>query len=224
MSRTGGRTRCGEAPVRRDEVAREEIMSKHPRRPLDELEAFDPGPSLRAGVSILERSGAPYALAGRLAVWTYVPPARQEFTKDADFAVPHDHIGRAAEVAREMGYQVRKLPLGYAVEGEGISIDFVDHHPHYERLYLEAVKAARREAAEGETPIVPLDYLIAMKIGARRTEDERDVRALLPLVDGDEYQNIRRLVHDYLGRVAALDLDILAREIGHPGPGPEWTM
>jgi hypothetical protein len=199
-------------------------VSRHPRRPLEELEAFDPGPSLKAGTEILEKSGAPYALAGRLAVWAYVPPARQEFTKDVDFAVPHGNIARAAEVARDMGYQVRKLPLGYAVEGKGVSIDFVDHHPDYERLYADAVEAAREEAAQGETPVVPLGYLVAMKIGARRAEDERDVKALLPLVDGDEYGEIRRLVHDYLGRVAALDLDILAREIGHPGPGPEWAM
>ncbi len=63
-----------------------------------------------------------------------------------------------------------------------------------------------------------------MKIGARRAGGERDVKALLPLVDGDEYREIGKLAHDYLGRVAALDLDILAREIGHPGPGPEWSM
>ncbi len=194
---------------------------KKRKRSPKEARGFDPQESLRAGVGILEKAGVPFALAGRLAVWTYVSSKRQEFTKDVDFAVPYGYSEQAAAAAKEMGYTVRKLSLGYGVRKGELLIDFVDHHPHLDKLYLAAVKAAGEEADEGEMPVVPMDFLIAMKLAAGRQKDDSDVIALLKEIDEEEYQSVRRLVRRELGYGMATRLDMIARSFGHKGPGME---
>jgi hypothetical protein len=186
-----------------------------------EAKGFDPQDSMRAGVEILKTAGVPYALAGKLAVWTYVASRRQQYTKDVDFAVPYGYSEQAAAAAEEMGYTVTKLSLGYSVRKGNLLIDFVDHHPHLTELFHAAVKAAEKETGEGEMPVVPMEFLIAMKLAAGRQKDDFDVTALLKEVDEKEYQEVRRLVAEQLGYGMAARLDMIARSIGHPGPGME---
>jgi hypothetical protein len=193
---------------------------KRKRSPKD-VKSFDPQKSLRAGVEILEKANVPFALAGRLAVWTYVSSDRQQFTKDVDFAVPYGYSEQAVAVAKEMGFTVTKLTLGYNVRKGELLIDFVDHHPHLEKLFLAAVKAAKEDVEEDEIPVVPLDFLIAMKLAAGRQKDDSDVIALLKEIDAEEYQSVRRLVRRELGYGMATRLDMVARSVGHEGPGME---
>ncbi len=195
-------------------------MSKRKQLPLG-IKTFDPEPSFIAATTILDSTGVPYALAGRLAVWFYVSPRQQEFTKDIDFAVPYGYSEQAAQVAEEMGYKVTKLSLGYAIQGKNINIDFIDHHPHLETLFLDAVKAAEIETPKDEVPVVPIDYLITMKIGGGRRKDHDDIKRLLAHINEDQYSDLRLLVQKYLKYVGVLTLDRLAREMGHPGPLPE---
>src|SRR5437867_8001834 len=56
------------------------------------LPTFDPKPAARIAASILKRAKAPHALIGRLAMWAYLPPEHQEFTKDLGVAVPAEFI------------------------------------------------------------------------------------------------------------------------------------
>lgn len=197
------------------------LSKKKRRNSPKEAKGFDPQDSMRAGVDILKSAGVPYALAGKLAVWTYVPERSQQYTKDVDFAVPYGYSEQAAASAEEMGYTVTKLSLGYSVRKGKLLIDFVDHHPHLEKLYLAAVKAAQKEAEESEVPVVPLDFLIAMKLAAGRQKDDFDVMALVKEIDEKEYQEVRQLVAEQLGYGMATRLDMIARSIGHPGPGME---
>jgi len=197
------------------------LGGKKRKRSPKEAKGFDPQASLQAGVEILEKADVPFALAGRLAVWTYVSSSKQQFTKDVDFAVPYGYSEQAVAVAKEMGFTITKLTLGYNIRKGELLVDFVDHHPHLEKLFQAAVKAAEEEADEDDMPVVPMDYLIAMKIAAGRQKDDSDVVALLKEIDAEEYQSVRRLVRRELGYGMATRLDMIARSIGHDGPGME---
>lgn len=191
------------------------------------LPRFNPDPSLRAGLKILKAAGAPFALAGRLAVWMHVPPAGQQFTKDVDFAVPYGYLDKVARQARKNGYRVTELNIGgLGIKGPKVLVDFIDRHPELEKLFADAVAAARRQPKsnwinfEGQRiPVVPRDYLIAMKLIVPDQLDERDVAEMLLRVPGDGYASVRGLVVTYLGRLWADRLDAIARNVGHPGPG-----
>lgn len=181
--------------------------------------------ALEVGAELALKTGVPFALAGRLAVWYYVEPAGQQLTKDADFAVPH---GRAEEIGREAakrGYKVHRLGIGGVGIATRIAVaDFVDRYPKFPQLFADAVAGARRSRnrvriGRMSIPVVPLPFLIVMKLVPHETKDERDVEEMLRLVSATEYKRIRRMAVQYLGGLAESYLDSIARRIGHPGPG-----
>lgn len=53
---------------------------------------FDPEPAAKLAKELLDTVNAPFAVIGRIAVWAYLPPEAQEFTKDIDIAVPTEFI------------------------------------------------------------------------------------------------------------------------------------
>jgi len=189
---------------------------------------FDPNPSAEVGVRILRAAGVPFALAGRVAVWTYVPPEGHVFTKDVDFAVPYGYAEAIEDAAREAGYETSRLSIGGVGLRKGdIAVDFVDRHPHASALFADAVAAARtggRRAGDGEAeaPVVPRRHLLVMKLIPREPDDERDVVELLKTMGADEYREARGLVEKHLGFLGVEHLDALARRIGHAGVEPRY--
>ncbi len=204
------------------------VSKKMPCRSADEWPAFDPKPSAAAGVEVLKAAGVPFALAGRVAVWTYVPPQGQAFTKDVDFAVPHGYAEAIVEAAKEAGYRTERLSIGgVGISGQGIAVDAIDRHPHAAELFADAVKAAqdgdKRIDAEGEAvPVVPKMHLIAMKLIPHKEKDDTDVQELLKTITAEEYREVRRAVEKYLGPLDAEHLDSLAVGIGHAGVEPRY--
>ena len=186
---------------------------------------FDPDKSARFGLKILLKSGARFALAGRIAVWAYVPPNRQVNTKDVDFAVPHSDMPAVLKAARASGKPFRPLEIGgIAFRLEDVRVDFIDRHPELARLFAAAVTAANKAGpkvrlAGHRVPVVPKGFLIAMKVATVQEKDDRDAESLILSVPDQEYPRLRSLVRKYLGPVGALRLDDLARKAGHPGPG-----
>ena len=69
--------------------------------------------------------------------------------------------------------------------------------------------------------MVPVDYLVAMKLAAARRKDDEDVEEIVASMSRAEYSELREAVLDHLGYGMANRLDRITREIGHPGPGPE---
>ena len=195
------------------------------REPEVEFPAFDPGPSLKIAMELLESARASFALAGRLAVWTYVPPAGQQYTKDVDFAVKPEDGPSLREAAAERGYGITDLGIGgIGVKAPGAAIDFIDRHPYFSRLFSDAVNkaivlSAKIGARSVELPVVPLPHLVAMKMVSGETSDDKDVEELLMTVSADGYGEVRDLVQEHLGRASAERLDVIARRVGHPGPG-----
>lgn len=215
-SRMNGKGSAGSSPPRRL------------RRSLDELPRFDPGPSIEAGVRILRAIEAPFALAGRVAVWTYVPPEGQVFTDEVDFAMPCGYAEAIEEAARERGHTSSGLAVGgVKIRNGEIAVNFIDGQPHVAALFADAVKAAECEGdrirvGETETPVVPKQYLIAMKLASFREGDERDVEELLKTVSAQAYREIKGTVVEYLGYAMGNQLDRIARRIGHAGVEPRY--
>jgi len=196
-------------------------------RSADDLPRFDPNPSMKAALGILDAAGVPFALAGRLAVWQYVPTEGQQFTKDVDFAVPHGHIDALVREARGRGFRVTDLNIGGAgIKAPRVMVDFIDRHPELSALFAEAVRAAHKQPKKRwlefrgrRLPVVPMNYLITMKLVTFDPKDERDLTEMLMRLPNRGYAALRRLVKKHLGYIGAERLDVFARRVGHPGPG-----
>lgn len=189
------------------------------------MPSFDPEPSVRAGVKILRAAGVEFAVIGRVAVWMYVPPERQAYTKDVDFAVPPGAMPRVIEAARGSGLTLNPLTIGgWALRGKGVAVDFIDRCPELGDLFAAAIRAARESGCRARVgrvsaPVVPVDFLIAMKVATGEPKDEADAEALIQTIPDAGYGPLRSLVRKHLGPAGALRLDVLARRVGHPGPG-----
>lgn len=200
------------------------MVSKKTYRRKEAFPRFDSALSFRGALALLKDAGVPYALAGRLAVWQYVPPQGQLFTKDVDFAVPYGSAEQIARAARERGYRVTALDIGgFGVLGPGVAVDFIDRRHGLASLFAEAVAAARRSrkrlrVGRASIPVVPRDHLIAMKLATAEAKDERDVQELLRTVKASQYATARSLVVQHLGFYAGERLDRIALALGHAGP------
>ncbi len=194
----------------------------------NEYPRFDPNPSARVGVGILRAAGVPFALAGRVAVWTYVPPEGQALTKDVDFAVPYGYAEAIERAAREAGCETSRLSIGgVGIKKGDISVDFIDRHPHAAELFADAVAAAQAGGkrvgnGDAEAPVVPKHHLLAMKLIPHDEKSARDVQELLKTMTADEYREARRLVDKYLGYMGTEYLDALGMRIAHAGVEPRY--
>jgi hypothetical protein len=185
------------------------------------LPHFDPRPAARVAASILRKVGAPHAIIGRVAMWTYLPPEQQEFTKDVDFAVPAEFIAAVEAEVRRRKLAFRQLQIGGIGVREGdLRLDFIDRRVHHAALFREAIEAARRServvsVGRVKMPLVPVEYLVAMKMVSGEPKDDRDVKRLLEHVKMN-YRDARKIVARHLGSVTADRLDVFAREAGRP--------
>jgi hypothetical protein len=200
------------------------MVSKPGRPRKASFPRFDSALSFRTGLALLKATGTPHALAGRVAVWQYVPPQGQLFTKDVDFAVPYGHAEAVARTARERGYRVTALEIGgFGVQAPGVALDFIDRRRGLGALFAEAVARARRSrkrlrVGRASVPVVPRDHLVAMKLATAEPKDERDVEELLRGVTPGQYAPLRALVVRHLGFYAGERLDRIALTQGHRGP------
>jgi hypothetical protein len=149
-------------------------------------------------------------------------------TKDVDFAVTRAGAAEAERLAREQGMEVTPLRIGgVSIALGSVSVDLVDRRFEVEPLFLEAMEAARTagtrvEVEDGlEVPVVPLEYLVALKVVPMRPQDEADLAYLLaePRLD---YPMAREIVRRNLGGVVARFLDRLARLAGRADVRPDY--
>lgn len=199
------------------------------RRLITELPAFDPGPSVRFAYEILSEVGQPFALIGKVAVWTHVPPGAQEFTKDVDFAV----LSRAVEAIRaaldRRGVTPKPLSIGgLGVRVGEIRVDFIDRTegglaPLFEEAIADAARHGPAVAVGGGTvPVVRPHYLVALKVATGEDKDEADAVSLLRHMPDIDLPGTRDIVLRHGGSHAASRLDALARRAGRPDARPEY--
>ena len=185
------------------------------------LPSFDPKPVARVAAQILKRAKAPHALIGRLAMWAYLPPDQQEFTKDLDVAVPAEFIAAVESEVKTRRLKHLNLSIGgIGVRDGNTQLDFIDRRLNYAALFREAVTAAERTGrtvtiGRVRMPLVPVEYLVAMKMVSGEPKDDRDAKRLLEYADLN-YSAARKIVYRHLGPATADRLDVFAREAGRP--------
>ena len=184
------------------------------------LTPFDPNPSIERALDLLEAANVPFALAGRLAVWAAVPADDHEYTKDVDFAVPHEHMGELERLARERGFAIHPLAIGgFAIRTDEVRVDFIDRHIDFGSLFADGVEQALARGTRIHTtggkavPVVPPEYVVAMKLATGDPRDERDIERILARTD-IAYETAREVARQYLGPVAANRLDFVGARVG----------
>jgi len=146
-------------------------------------------------------------------------------TKDVNFAVTRAGSAAIERLARAAGLQVSPLRIGgVSVRIGDTTADFIDRRVEAEALFLEAIDAARTggftvEAGSTSVLVVPLEYLVALKVVGVRPQDEADVARLLR-IDELDYRGARAVVERHLGGVAARHLDRAARLAGRSDAPP----
>lgn len=141
--------------------------------------------------------GADFALAGGLAVRTY---GHLRETIDVDWIVwsGQEEVLCDALAARPVG-SVKSLTFGgaRAVKGFGAPVDFISRDDRWTKLYDDALEAAKKadpiNVKDALIHVVPLEYLVAMKMATERTKDKADVVALLRLAPVDRAKLARIL-------------------------------
>ena len=92
----------------------------------------------------------------------------------------------------------------------GVPIDLVLRDDDYAKLYEEALVRAV-DLQDAPMPVVRLEYLAAMKMGAGRARDEADLEWII-LRSGVDLPETRRIVRKYLGTYAAREFDHIVEE------------
>ena len=141
-----------------------------------------------------QREGVPLLLIGGVAMSHY---GSDRFTADVDFA--SDRALKALPVERPLsfgGYQ------GHT--SRGVPVEWVIRTDDYEAVFSEAIRHPRN-LERVEAPVVSPEYLVAMKMVARRPKDLLDVAALLGFGVVDTEKALR-ITKRLLGAYAADDL------------------
>ncbi len=194
-----------------------------------ELPKFDPEPSGEFAYKALRETHVKGILIGRLAVWAWVEdPARQAFTKGFDIAISQGDQPAIISYLTKKGFKIRELSIGgfnITDEHENIKVDFIHRNSiewgDLSRLFEEAIEKSienNHTVAIGEKSLflVPVEYLISMKIGTAERKDEDDAKHLLEMVDSVDINKLRDLMSIYLGPIGKAKLENILREVGHP--------
>lgn len=183
--------------------------------------AFDPRESAEFARRILRSARVPHALIGRVAVWTWLPAREHGATKDVDFAVPRAAVARLRAALEREGITPAPLRIGgISVDKGAVCVDFIDRNVDgFAPLFEEAIRAARAAGNVADIggvnlPVVPPEYLVAMKMIPATDRDEEDVARLLGAREDLDYALARRLVREHGGPITANRLDELARRAG----------
>ena len=189
------------------------------------LPTFDPVPSANFGLDVLNRSNAPRALIGKVAMWYWLDDmADHEYTKDVDFAVPRASLPAILEILRGTEAEVSQLNIGGVnarIENRGIRTDFIDRSSEewgdLQPLYLDAIRAAaaQEDVFEG-APVAPPEHIVAMKLAAGTDKDERDAIRLIAKVKDLDIAATRDLVRKFLGPGLLGRFEECLRRAGHP--------
>lgn len=189
------------------------------------LPAFDPVPSARFGLEILDRSKSRHALIGRVAMWYWLDDeADHEHTKDVDFAVPQASVPSIVHVLHQTGAEVSQLTIGGVnarIPKQGIRADFIDRSSeewgNLQPLYLDAILAAEAQDDRFEgSPVAPPEHIVAMKLAAGTDKDERDAIRLIAKVKDLDVEATRGLVRKFLGPGLLGRFEECLRRAGHP--------
>ena len=207
-------------------------MSYRKRSGKVKVPSFDPEPSGRFAGRVLAETRTPGALIGRVALWVWLEDLSQHpFTKDLDIAIGRTSMPLVKTWLDRQNLRTRDLSIGgvnVQYPESGVNVDFIDRtnkqYGDLGLLFSEAINAAVASGTtatfcEYEIPVVPPEYLVAMKIVTQERDDDTDAMRLLEHVDMD-LDEIRTIVERHLGPFMLAKLESLLRAIGHSGAKP----
>lgn len=189
------------------------------------LPTFDPVPSARFGLEILDQSKSRRALIGRVAMWYWLDDeADHEYANSVALAVPQARIPSILEVLHHSEAEVSQLTIGGVnarISKLGVRTDFIDRSSeewgNLQPLYLDAIRAAEAQDDRFEgLPVAPPEHLVAMKLAAGTDKDERDAIRLIAKVKDLDIESTRGLVRKFLGPGLLGRLEECLRRAGHP--------
>jgi len=147
----------------------------------------------------------PWAVAGAVATRAYMP---ERVTLDLDVVVLAKDASEIGSRLSEAGY---KLDAPRAVGGsrwlspQGTQVDIIEGR---EPWWPEAFAEARNNLDLQGLPVLPLPYLVLMKLQASRVQDVADVTRMLGQVSDEALEAVRAVVARH-GPELAEDLESL---------------
>jgi hypothetical protein len=187
-------------------------------KPVDVLAA------LEEALDILSTEQLLPVLIGGIALSAY---GIERYTKDVDLALSSVEIAKAHPLVQLK--DVRPLRIGGLsfLTDVGVRVDLLDRHVDYGSLFQAAIEQARKsgpftKVGKHKLAVVPIQFLMAMKLIADRPQDEADLNKLLQRKELD-YPTARDIVYQYLGAFAAQRLDRLARIAGCKDAPPDYS-
>ena len=167
-------------------------------------------------------AGVPWAIAGGVATRRYMP---ERSTDDLDIVVHVDDEARVESLLSQSGYERQgALSIGgpHWRSVDGVPVDLI---PLSESWAAEALEEASRNLGTDGMPVLPLPYLVLLKMYAVRTQDIADVERMLAAASPEERTRVRETVAR-LEPALIVDLDstmalarFLAGETDSPTPG-----
>jgi hypothetical protein len=148
---------------------------------------MNPWPDLRP---VLQ--GIPWAVVGAVATRAYMP---ERATRDMDILVRQVDGEEVRTRLEEAGYRyVAELTIpGFLVHSpEGVEVDVILGDFAW---IEEALKRPSHDQAG--YPILPLPYLVLMKMISSRAQDVADLSRMLGLASGEELAQVRAVVSRY---------------------------
>jgi len=150
---------------------------------------------LIAVAAVFNDNGIEYALCGGMAVAFHGYP---RFTGDIDFLLIREHLSRAKEILKKLGYTIAAGPFPFDVnsphprevhriskieENDTSTIDILIINEPLEEVW----KTREKYSIEGHLVyVVSREGLIKMKTLAGRDQDMLDIKKLSESPDGDE--------------------------------------
>ena len=144
--------------------------------------------------------GLRWALTGAAAARLYMP---ERATVDVDIVVNKSDAAAAREALRAAGYRYRsELSIGgsFWSSPAGVPIDVIEMSYPWTEV---ALKAASRNLDARGLPVLPLPYLVLMKLDAGRVQDIADITRMLGQTDDDALGAVRRVLADHAPEDAA---------------------
>lgn len=152
-------------------------------------------------------SSVPWAVTGAVAARLYMP---ERTTRDLDVLVVAGDAERVASLFSQAGFtNAGRLAIGGStwLTPDGTTINVIEGEDAW---VAAAVDEAQRNRDPQGLPILPLPYLVLMKLSASRVQDLADVSRMLGAADEAPLDATRAIVRSHAPELAE-DLESLIR-------------
>ena len=157
------------------------------------------GPTVRWPALATILAGIPWAITGAVATRLYMP---ERATRDLDILVLAQELGFVEAALRRAGFAlVGQLTIGGQSwkAPDGTSVDVIAGEDEW---VGQALSEASTNLDPQGAPVLPLPYLVLMKLGASRVQDLADVSRMLGRASIEHLDRVRAVVRSHAPELA----------------------